>query len=371
MAITVDYSVTPFLITIPQSDLTLITGTQYQLTVDTFWLLLRDFTDNENAVPQPKLYRRTPATASTPSITEIEEAYYALQFENGAYSVNIINGNTNIREVEVKNTVSVNTNNTTGFINPEFLELGLFNGAVCIDSANASGAAVSGTGKTANGLVIGTRQAPCLAASDALVIAQGRGINKFNLMSDLTLTGGNYSAGYSWTADRLSITLTVQAAANVTGNAMDTITVSGELDGLNRLANCEIDAVTNVSGELFQCNLESTMSINGDVHIISCYSGVAGGGHPMIQTIGTNEVIIRDFHGSIGLHGMTGGTHSIGLEGGKLTVGADSTAGTIHARNMPFEIENLGTATVVVETSDLATWANSKALTFQKWLGLR
>jgi len=116
MALTVDYSVTPFLITIPQSDLTLDTGTRYTLTVDEFWLLLRDFTDNQNAMPHPKLYFRIPATSSTPSITTINETYYALQFEDGMYSVNIINGNTNIREVEVKNQVSVNTNNTTGFV---------------------------------------------------------------------------------------------------------------------------------------------------------------------------------------------------------------------------------------------------------------
>ena len=115
MAISVDYSTaSPWLITIPQSDLTLESGTKYTLTVDEFWILLRDFTDNEVNVPKPKLYSRIPATPSTPSITNIEDDY-ELEFEDGSYSVNIIEGNTNIREVEVKNTVSVNTNNTTGY----------------------------------------------------------------------------------------------------------------------------------------------------------------------------------------------------------------------------------------------------------------
>jgi hypothetical protein len=116
MALTVDYSVTPFLITIPQADLTLESGTRYTLTVDEFWLLLRDFTDNETTMAQPKLYSRIPATPSTPSITTIDETYYALEFEDGLYSVNIIGGNTNIREVEAKNQVSVNTNNVAGAI---------------------------------------------------------------------------------------------------------------------------------------------------------------------------------------------------------------------------------------------------------------
>lgn len=116
MALTVDYSTIPFLITVPQSDLTLDTGTKYTLTVDEFWILLRDFTDNENTMAQPKLYTRIPATATTPSITNVNSDFYELEFEDGLYSVNIINGNTNIRDVEVKNQVSVNTNNTAGFI---------------------------------------------------------------------------------------------------------------------------------------------------------------------------------------------------------------------------------------------------------------
>ena len=115
MAITVDYSATPWLITIPQSDLTLISGTQYELEVDTFWQLLRDYSDNSESMPFFTIYNRIPATPSTPSITDINHLYYSLEFEDGAYSVNIINGNTNIRDVEVKNQVSVNTNNTTGF----------------------------------------------------------------------------------------------------------------------------------------------------------------------------------------------------------------------------------------------------------------
>ena len=46
MAITVDYSTTPYTIEIPQSDLTLDSGTKYNLTVDTFWQLLRDYADS-------------------------------------------------------------------------------------------------------------------------------------------------------------------------------------------------------------------------------------------------------------------------------------------------------------------------------------
>ena len=61
MAISVDYSVTPFLITVPQSDLTLDTGTKYELDVDDFWQLLRDYADSEESAPFPIIYTRIPA----------------------------------------------------------------------------------------------------------------------------------------------------------------------------------------------------------------------------------------------------------------------------------------------------------------------
>lgn len=124
MAITVDWSGSaPWLITIPQSDLTLVSGTKYTITVDYLWELLRDFSDSAEAIPFPRLYSRTPATATTPAIIEIDANNYEAQFENGAYSVEIINGNSNFRDVEVKNTVSVGTNNSAGFIGIDSTEI--------------------------------------------------------------------------------------------------------------------------------------------------------------------------------------------------------------------------------------------------------
>lgn len=353
MAITVDWASWPYLITIPQSDLTLVTGTRYQITVDFLWQLLRDFSDSPEAAGMPVLYRRTAATASTPAITEINDPAYSAEFENGSYSVDIINGNTNFRDVEEKNNVSVGTNNTTGFIDPTFLELGLFNGMVCIDAANATGTATAGVGKTPGGLIIGTRQAPSDNRVDALAIAVARGINTFNLMSDLILTGGDYSAGYTWTADRRQLTLTADVAANVTGNSMTALSVAGEMDGLNSITRADIQAVTNLSGDVFQCHLESTMGVTGQTQFDQCTSSVAGSGYPKITSIAASEVIVRDMRGSLGLADMTGGTHSIGVYGGRLVIEASCSGGTVHVRGDPYEIVDLsgGAVTILNETS--------------------
>ena len=100
-------------ITVPLSDLTLVSGTNYQLTVDFWWQLIRDKNDDADATPYSGLYNNIPPTSSTPRIVEVLSPY-TVTFENGNYSVNVIGGNTNLRDVVNKNNVSVNTNNTTG-----------------------------------------------------------------------------------------------------------------------------------------------------------------------------------------------------------------------------------------------------------------
>ena len=163
MAITVDYSQTPYLITIPLSDLTHVTGHKYQITADYLWQILREYADEDEAIPYPIIYTNIAPTASTPRIIEINEDYYAAQFEEASplYFVDIVNGNSNWRDVEVKNQISVGTNNTTGFINPTFLEAGLFNNEVSIDTVNG----VAGTTYTPEGGIIGTPTTPSKALS--------------------------------------------------------------------------------------------------------------------------------------------------------------------------------------------------------------
>jgi hypothetical protein len=357
MAISVDYSAWPYLITIPKSDLTLDEGTKYTITVDQLWILLRDYADNAEAAGYPNTYRRIEATASTPAITEVNDPAYAAQFEDGAYSVDIINGNTNFRDVEVKNQVSVGTNNTTGFIDPQFLELGLFGGYVCIDPQNVTGNAVAGTGTLSSGAVIGTRQAPSSNAADALSIATERGLNKFNLMSDLTLTTGDYSSGYTWTADRRQIKLTAQSAADVSGNSMDSLTITGEMDGLNNVERCDVEAVTNISGNLFQCGLSDTLGVTGTLEVVQCYSNIEGSGYPKLTGIGTNIIIVRDMRGSIGLDGITGGIHSVGVYGGRVVLESTCTGGTVHFRGDPYTITDNSTGTTGIdETGTAAVW---------------
>ena len=350
MALTVDYSVTPFLITIPQSDLSLITGTQYQLTVDAYWILLRDFTDNEGTMAQPVLYSRIPATSSTPSITTINETHYALQFEDGLYSVNIINGNTNIREVEVKNQVSVNTNNTTGFIDPTFLEAGLFPDGVILDVVNG----VAGIGKTPSGGIIGTRQTPSSNAFDSHDIGEIRGARKFTIINDITLSGVDLSDGHFLVCDSPYTQVTIDPSADVTNCSMTNMSIPvGALDGLNLVERCFLGIISDVSGIFHHNAFSESVALNGDTNIFNCYSSVTGSGYPVFN-VGSHAVTIRDYRGSLGIQGATAGhLSSIGVKGGRIVIESSCTGGEIHVRGEPFEIvDNSGAGCTVIDETE-------------------
>ena len=318
MAITVDYSgAAPWLITIPQSDLTLESGTKYKLTVDEFWILLRDFSDNENPMARPKLYRRIPATASTPSITEIEETYYALEFEDGLYSVNIIDGNTNIRDVEVKNQVSVNTNNTTGFIDPTFLEYSTFGGGVWYDALSG----VSGTVYP-----IGTPARPSNNFTDTLAIGSLRGFGSAFVVGDATINGGLDFTDFTFIGQGQNLSsFTIDTVATVVNCTFRYATVTGVLDGDSHIEECIIDALDFVSGVIENCILNpSTVTLGGSAlaQFIDCESGVPGTATPVINCGGAGQSLtMRGYNGGVKLINKTGADAiSIDLVSGQVRI---------------------------------------------------
>jgi len=111
-------------ITVPVSDLTLVSTGRYSLDVTDWWQLLHELTDTVDGVSQTlsPLFNNTPPTAGTPRIVEIVNGF-TVTFSGGPYVVDIINGNTNLGDPSVKLTdgVSVNTNNVSGY---SFIESG-------------------------------------------------------------------------------------------------------------------------------------------------------------------------------------------------------------------------------------------------------
>jgi len=106
-------------ITVPISFLTLIGGSSYELDLDVFRLALKDLEDDEAGMPWPKTHNHNTATtlAGITYARSIEIIYpYTVVFENGSYGVNLVGANSNIPDVLVRNSVSVNSQNSAGLI---------------------------------------------------------------------------------------------------------------------------------------------------------------------------------------------------------------------------------------------------------------
>lgn len=224
-----------------------------------------------------------------------------------------------------------------------------FQGVVCIDQTGG----VAGTGSVGSDKV-GTRRAPSNNTDDALIIAMRERLTTFIIVSDLTTTlSTDFSAGYQFKGDSLFTQVTLGAGLNLLNCSFSNMTLNGEMDGVNTIQACEVEDITAASGDIHGCDLEGDISVVGPIHIIDSYSGRAALGYPRLINTAAHEIVIRNYKGSIGVAGMTGGSHSIGVYGGRLIVEASCSGGTIYVRGEPYEITDLaaGAVTIVDQTN--------------------
>lgn len=116
--ITVDW--TTKIISVPQSYLTLVSGSLYELDVNQFRLDLKDLEDDAS---QGMIYldthrHNTEVTLAGVTFARTFEIIngYTVEFEDGSYRVSLVGANNNIADVLVVNSVSVQVNNSAGLI---------------------------------------------------------------------------------------------------------------------------------------------------------------------------------------------------------------------------------------------------------------
>lgn len=117
MTISVDWPTR--VINVPQSYLTLVSGSLYTLDVDTFRRDLRDLEDNTDGMVFPRTHRHnTEVVLSGVTYARVVEIInnYTITFENGNYRVSLIGANNNIADVTNVNSVSIQVNNSAGLI---------------------------------------------------------------------------------------------------------------------------------------------------------------------------------------------------------------------------------------------------------------
>jgi hypothetical protein len=122
MAISFDVSdPNDIVISVPQSDLSLISGTLYEHDTEAFRLELIDWEDSEEGMHFPRTH--THSTKVTIAGVEYSrfielQAPYSVEYENGSYSVRLSGSNNNLFDVEngilVQNNVQIIANNAAG-----------------------------------------------------------------------------------------------------------------------------------------------------------------------------------------------------------------------------------------------------------------
>ena len=125
MAYTVDWSTK--IVTIPKTDLTLVTASPevYQLNVLDFWAEIHDIQDDEAGMSFPAIMQSNPpVTLGSETFARVVSIIngYRIEFEDGAYQVNLFGANNDIANNRVQNNVSLNTNNSAGLVQSALLD---------------------------------------------------------------------------------------------------------------------------------------------------------------------------------------------------------------------------------------------------------
>lgn len=117
MAISINHATK--VITVPQSFLTLVSGSLYELDVNTFRLALKDLEDDADGMALLDTHRHnTSVTLSGVVYARTLQIIngYTITFENGSYSVRCVGANHNIADVKTVNSVSLIIGNAAGLI---------------------------------------------------------------------------------------------------------------------------------------------------------------------------------------------------------------------------------------------------------------
>lgn len=330
-------------ITVPKTDLTLVSGTDYTLDVIKWFELLRTLNGDAEGIAETvrePLYNNTPPTSSTPRIVNVINGY-TCQMENGLYNVDIINGNSNWREVEIKNQVGVSTNNTTGFINPTFLEHSLFEGGVTIDTLNGYPASFDS--------LVGTSKYPSSNEAEANAIALTHGFKRMYVVGDLLLDDTEVEwTGFEFIGESAIKTLiTIEPEADVFNCEFIDCTVTGTLDGTSQIERGVITNLDFVNGYIYKCAIGPVIISLGTstiCNMFSCYSTVPGSSTPEIDMNSTGVLALRDYNGGILLKNYNGnGSHSIDLARGQVKFDTTTIiSGTFIVRGVGKLIDELG-----------------------------
>jgi len=301
-----------------------------ELNVNAFRLDLKDLEDDESGIYLPKTHNHnTEVTLAGLTYARTVEIIspYTVEFEDGQYTVNCIGANHNISDVKVANQVSLIVNNAAGLITNAQIEFSSFDGGVSVD-----------TSSTYSGTVfpIGTAQRPVNNMSDALMIAQNRGLTTFYIYGDITLDNSLDLSTFNFVGESMNKSeITVDSNANVEDCEFYECTLKGTLDGDCKVKNCKIFNVNYISGYIELCVIAGVITLGGgaQAYFMDCWAGegTISGNPPEIDLGGSGQTLVmQNFNGYIKWKNKTGTEKaSASLNAGWIELDSTITGGSI------------------------------------------
>jgi hypothetical protein len=224
-------------ITVPQADLTHISGTLYELDVDVFRLALGDLEDSDTGMAYPVAHRHNPevvlAGVTYARSVEIINGY-TVTFEDGSYRVRLAGANNNIGDVANLNSVSILVQNSAGLINA---------GASALWDAARAEHAVAGTFGEALDATVSSR----LASGTPLDLTPAAIDAIWDELTAEARTGGSYG---QLLKDMLDVAISTRAvpgsAMALVVDAVDNLAVA--TSGAQELADGYLDRASAVEG---------------------------------------------------------------------------------------------------------------------------
>lgn len=335
MAITINWGTK--VIFVPKADLDLIQSTPTEireLDLNAFRLSLKDLEDSEDGMPCLDTHRHnTEVTLAGITFARVIEIIngYTVSFEDGQYAVNLVGANSNVGDVINVNQVSVRSANSAGLISNPAIEYASFDGGVTVDLTSSYSGTIYPTG---------TPRRPVNNLTDALLILRFRGFRRIYIVGDAEIdTGGDFSEIAIVGESITNSLLTIASDADVTNSEFSEATITGTLDGNNKIDNCLVLTLNYMNGVISDSLLgEGTITLGGnaDAYVVNCSSGVAGLGTPIINMGGSGQSLnLRNYNGGIKITNKTGAdVVSVDLNSGKVILDDTVTNGMIICRGV-------------------------------------
>ncbi len=334
MAITIDWGTK--VISVPKADMTLVQSNPIEireLNINQFHLDLRALEAGIEGMPFPRTHKHNTEVQlqglTYARVVEIINGY-TITFEDDAYAINVVGGNSNIGDVINFNQVSVRTANSGGMISNAAIEYASFNGGVILDVVNG----VSGTV-----FPKGTIQMPVNNIADALLIADVRGFNKIFLHSDITINSGSDLDNFILEGQsHVHTDVVIESSASCENITIVNCDISGTLDGGTTIKNCSVGTLNYVNGEILNSGLYGTISLGGteEAVIANCYT--VDQDNPPVVDMGSSgqDLAMPNYSGIVTVRNLSSATEEIGigLNGGLVFIDATITAGTVIVSGM-------------------------------------